>query len=246
MEISVITAVHNRAGTVAEALRSVAAQSHPFVHHVVQDGQSTDGSLKIIQHFSGEGQDVVSEPDQGLYDALNRGLRRARGEVVGFLHSDDFLADADVLRDVARVLADPEIDGVYGDLDYVAQNDPTRVVRHWVAGPYHQDSLPWGWMPPHPTLFLKRTVYDRFGLFDPEMSISADYDAMLRFMKGGVRLAYIDRVLVKMRTGGASNKSVQHLLRKMIEDHRAIRRHGLPGMATLLSKNLRKIGQFCA
>lgn len=244
MEISVITAVYNRADTLAEALRSVAAQSHPFVHHVVQDGQSTDGSLEIIQQFAG--QDVVSEPDFGLYDALNRGLLRARGEVVGFLHSDDVLADVDVLRDVARVLADPNIDGVYGDLDYVAQDDPTRVVRHWVAGPYQQDRLPWGWMPPHPTLFLKRSVYDRFGVFDTNMSISADYDAMLRFMTGGVRLAYIDRVLVRMRTGGASNKSFQHVLRKMIEDHRAIRRYGLPGMATLMSKNLRKIGQFRA
>lgn len=246
MEISVITAVYNRAETVAETFRSIANQSHPFIQHVVQDGASTDGSLKIIENCAMAGQDVVSEPDHGLYDALNRGIQRARGEVIGFLHSDDVLADADVLRDVARLMADPDIDGVYGDLHYVAQDDPSRVVRQWVAGPYRPNRISWGWMPPHPTLFLRRSVYESFGSFDTQMCISADYDAMLRFMIGGIRLAYLPRVMVRMRMGGASNKSFQHLLRKMIEDHRAINRNGLPGIATLLSKNLRKIGQYRA
>lgn len=244
MEISVITAVYNRETTLAESMCSLNRQSHPFIQHVVQDGASTDDSINIIRAFKTGDQDLVSEPDHGLYDALNRGLRRARGDVIGFLHSDDVFADADVLRDVAQVLADPAIDGVYGDLDYVAQNDATRVLRHWVAGEYHPNRLSWGWMPPHPTLFLKRSVYENFGSFDAQFSISADYDAMLRFMMGGVRLAYIPRVLVRMRTGGASNKSFKHLLCKMVEDHRVINRNGLHGMATLFSKNIRKIIQF--
>ena len=153
--------------------------------------------------------------------------------------------DADVLAWVADALADPAIDGVYGDLEYVARADPDRVIRHWKAGAYSTALLRRGWMPPHPTLYLRREVFIRAGLYDTSFRIAGDYDGMLRFMtRGEVRLAYIPKVMVRMKMGGASNKSFAHMIRKSREDYRAIRRHGVGGFGTLVAKNLSKLPQF--
>ncbi len=245
MKISIVTAVYNRADTVAQAVASVQAQSHADIEHVVVDGASTDGTLQVLQRCLDARATLVSEPDAGLYHALNKGLARASGDVVGFVHSDDLLADEHVLRDVAQALANPEVDAVYGDLDYVRQADPTQVVRHWVAGPYHPQRLAWGWMPPHPTLFLRRSVLLRWGLFDTRYRIAADYDAVLRYFgRGGLRAAYIPRVLVKMRLGGESNRSLARILHKSREDYTALRRNGVGGLGALAWKNLSKLPQL--
>lgn len=160
MKISLVTAVYNRHGTLAASLASAARQSHWDVEHIIQDGGSTDGTLDVIAAAQHSRMRVVSRRDGGIYDALNRGIARATGDAIGFLHSDDTLAHAHVLERVAEALADPAVDGVYGDLDYVAANDTGRVIRRWRSGPYDPSRLRLGWMPPHPTLYLRRCVYE--------------------------------------------------------------------------------------
>lgn len=245
MKISVVTAVYNRQVTIGQALESVAIQSHADIDHVIQDGGSTDGTLDIIANQSNDRTYLISERDYGIYDAINRGIQRATGDVIGLMHSDDFLADPDVLAQVANMFEDHTIDGVYGDLDYVAANDTNRIIRRWRSGPYDPKKLEKGWMPPHPTLYLRREVFERHGLYDTSFRIAADYDAMLRYLiQGQIRLAYIPEVMVKMRVGGESNKSLRKVFQKSQEDYRAIRRNGVGGLGTLAMKNLSKIQQF--
>ncbi|WP_019956575.1 glycosyltransferase family 2 protein [Yoonia vestfoldensis] len=247
MKISVVTAVRNGAATLPRMLDSLRAQTYADLEHVVQDGGSTDGTVELLHAQGLEGMALVSAADGGIYEAINAGIRRATGDVIGLLHADDVLADATVLARVADVLADPAIDGVYGDLHYVARNDPARVIRHWRAGAFSPRALALGWMPPHPTLYLRRDVFDRAGLYDTSYRISGDYDGMLRFLTTGqVRLAYIPHVMVQMQMGGASNRSFAQMIRKSREDYRAIRRHNVGGIGTLMAKNLSKLPQFWA
>jgi glycosyltransferase len=245
LKISVITAVYNRVATIGEALDSVRAQTWPDVEHVVVDGASTDGSLKLLQSRRGEFAVLVSEPDEGIYDALNKGIARASGDVIGLMHSDDLYADEHVLSDVATAFADPQVDAVYGDLEYVAKDDTSRVIRYWRSCQYSRQLLARGWMPPHPTLYLRRQVIARWGAYDASYEIAADYDAILRyFSRGGIRPAYVPRVLVKMRVGGESNRSLARILKKSREDYRALRRNDVGGVIALTRKNLGKLGQF--
>ncbi|MBE0412438.1 glycosyltransferase family 2 protein [Yoonia sp.] len=247
MKISVVTAVYNGGDTLPRAVDSLRRQTHAHVEHVVQDGGSTDGTLAWLAANGHHGMALVSAPDAGIYDAINAGIARASGDVIGLLHADDFLADNAVLARVAAALADPAIDGVYGDLQYVARDDDTRVIRHWSAGVYTPQRLRRGWMPPHPTLYLRRKVFERWGLYDTSYRIAGDYDGMLRWLtKGQVRLAYIPHVMVRMRLGGASNRSLAQMLHKSREDYRAIRTHGVGGVGTLVTKNLSKLPQFIA
>ncbi len=245
MKISVVTAVMNGRDTLPSALQSLMSQTHPDIEHVVQDGGSTDGTLDYIRTDGHPAMALVSAPDTGIYDAINNGIRRASGDVIGLLHADDHLAGPDVLAAVASVMADPSVDGVYGDLQYVARDDDARVIRHWKAGAFARSKLKRGWMPPHPTLYLRREVFARAGLYDTSYRISGDYDAMLRFLTSGqVRLAYIPQVMVRMKMGGVSNRSFAHMIRKSREDYRAIRHNKVGGIATLVGKNLSKITQF--
>lgn len=245
MLISVVTAVFNRRQVIASAIETLQAQSYATFEHVVQDGGSTDGTLDVVAQLADTRTRLESQPDAGIYDALNRGISRATGDIVGLLHSDDQFAHADVLKDIAQAMQDPEIDGVYGDLVYVDRNNPDRVVRYWKAGEYSRDKLRRGWMPPHPTLYLRANVFERFGAYDASMQISADYEAMVRWLYGAnIRVKYIPEVLVKMRTGGASNKSLRHIYQKSREDLEAIRRHQIGGLGTLVAKNVRKLNQF--
>lgn len=245
MKISVVTAVYNRRDTVSDAIMSVRTQTYPDIQHVVQDGGSSDGTLEILARLASPAMHVDSARDGGIYDGINRGIARATGDVIGLMHSDDLFASDSVLTRVTEVMADAEVDGVYGDLVYVSATDPARVIRYWKSGPYHPDRLRHGWMPPHPTLYLRREVFDRWGAYDTNFRIAADYEAMLRWLvKGHIRLAYIPEVMVRMRVGGESNRSLGRILRKSREDYRAIRRHGVGGLGTLLSKNFSKIGQF--
>lgn len=245
MKISVITAVYNNRATLADALDSALAQDHPDTELIVVDGASTDGTLEVIQRYAGRLAQVVSEPDRGIYDALNKGIRLATGDAIGFLHSDDMFADHRVLSRIAAALADPGVDACYGDLRYVRHDDPARVVRHWRAGPYHPRLLVRGWMPPHPTFYARRAVYQRLGDFDTRYRIAADYDCLLRFLGAGqIACAYIPEVLIHMRVGGASNRSLRNLLRKSREDYRALRHNRIGGFGALLLKNLQKLPQF--
>lgn len=247
MKISVVTAVYNRVDTIGAAIASVQGQTHPELEHVVQDGGSRDGTLEAVRAAANGATVIVSERDDGIYDAINRGIGNATGDIIGLMHSDDFFAHDQVLERVAARFADPAVDGVYGDLQYVSAGNPARVVRHWRSGEYAPGLLRKGWMPPHPTLYLRREVFDRYGLYDTSFDIAADYDAMLRYLvRGQIRLAYIPEVLVKMRVGGESNRSLERIVRKSREDLRALRNNGVGGIGVLIRKNTSKIGQFLA
>ncbi|MBN8449617.1 MAG: glycosyltransferase [Candidatus Accumulibacter sp.] len=245
MKISVITAVYNRAALVAQAVESVQTQTWANVEHVVVDGASTDGTLQVLQSCLDDRAILISESDQGIYDALNKGLARATGDVVGLMHSDDFYADDQVLDSVAQAFADPAVGAVYGDLEYVARDDTRQVIRRWRSGEYHPRKLAWGWMPPHPTLYLRRGVIERWGGFDTRFRIAADYDAILRYFgQGRIHAAYLPRVLVRMRVGGESNRSLAKMWLKSREDYSALKRNGVGGAGALAWKNLSKLGQF--
>lgn len=245
MKISVVTAIMNGRKTLPRMLSSLKTQTYPNLEHVVQDGGSTDSTLDYLRTDGHPAMSLVSAPDSGIYDGINNGIKRAAGDVIGLLHADDHLASPEILAAIAAAMADPQVDGVYGDLQYVARDDDTRVIRHWTAGPYAQSRLKRGWMPPHPTLYLRREVFARAGLYDTTYRISGDYDGMLRFLTSGqVRLAYIPQVMVRMKIGGVSNRSFAHMIRKSREDYRAIRRHKVGGIGTLIAKNLSKIPQF--
>jgi glycosyltransferase involved in cell wall biosynthesis len=245
MKISIITAVRNNRDTIADALESLLAQTHRDMELIVIDGNSTDGTREVLARYADRLAILVSEPDSGTYDALNKGVQRATGDVIGFLHADDLLADNTVLARIASVFADTTTDGSYGDLLYVGKQDVSHVIRYWRSCDFKPSLLAKGWMPPHPTLYLRRAVYQRFGGFDTAFRIAADYDFMLRILKSGeLRMTYIPQVLVKMRVGGVSNRSLANLLRKSREDWQVLQRNGVGGLLTLLQKNLSKLPQF--
>lgn len=188
---------------------------------------------------------LLSEPDRGIYDALNKGIGLATGDVIGFLHADDVFAHSGVLSRIADAFSDPTVSAVYGDLQYVRKDNLDAVVRDWRSSPFHRRSLAWGWMPPHPTLYVRRGWYHRIGGFDPRYRISADYLFILQlFSSPGFHARYLEEVLVKMRIGGASNRSMRAIVRKSGEDLAALRETGVGGVGALLWKNLSKIGQL--
>ena len=245
MKISIVTAVYNSEATVGEAIASVAAQTYPHVEHIIIEGRSTDRSLDAVEAARHARMRVISEADNGIYDALNKGIAASTGDIVGFLHSDDSLAHADVLSRIADAFRPSEIEAVFSDLDYVSRHDTGRVIRHWATGPFNPARLKQGWMPAHPTLYLRRAVYERLGGYDATFAIAADYDFILRyFTREPGASVYIPEVVYKMRMGGASNRDLARIRRKMAEDYRALRRNKVGGVPTLLMKNMSKLRQF--
>jgi glycosyltransferase involved in cell wall biosynthesis len=245
MKITIITAVYNARDTIAEALCSILNQGHLSTELVVVDGGSTDGTLEVIEQYSNEIDIKICESDDGLYDALNKGLRHASGDVIGFLHADDIYYDTQVLERVAHAFQDPKVDAVYGDLVYVKRESLGAVVRYWRSGKFEEKKIVLGWMPPHTTLFIRRNLYERLGYFDISYKISADYDFILRLLSlRDVFLVYIPDVFVKMRLGGLSNGSIKNIVIKTKEDYSIIRKNKLNGIYTLFFKNVVKIRQF--
>lgn len=245
MKISVITAAYNREHTIGETMRSLQGQSYRSFEHILVDGASTDGTLAMIERSLDPQCIVISEPDTGIYDALNKGISAASGEIVGILHSDDYYPDADVLARVAEKFTAEHCDIVYGDLEYVRNDASRRTIRRWRAGHFRPQSLAWGWMPPHPTVFVSRSVIEKHGAYDTSYRIAADYDAMLRYFgDSSLKFGYVPSVMMKMRWGGASNKSLTNMAIKMKEDYRSIRRNNIGGLLTLAAKNLSKAHQF--
>jgi glycosyltransferase len=245
MLISIVSAVFNRAEFIGDAVESLLSQTWSQWEHVVQDGGSTDGTLEVLQGISDERTQLVSGRDSGIDDALNRGFLRARGDVIGLLHSDDLFAAPDVLEAVAEAFQDPDVDAVYGDLLYVAKSDHSRVIRTWTSEPFRPALLKRGWMPAHPTLFLRRRVIEQHGAFDTSYRIAADYDAILRyFRQPSFAAVYIPKTFVRMRIGGESNRSLERILRKSREDYRALQANNIGGLRTLARKNLSKVRQF--
>jgi len=243
--ISIITAVINSALTVRNCIESVKSQSIK-PEHILVDGGSTDSTLDVVRESSLGITKVVSEPDRGVYDALNKGIALATGEVIGVLHADDTFADHFVLSRVAMVFEDEDVDSCYGDLLYVDREDNGRIVRRWRSGPYDVRKFYWGWMPPHPAFFVRRKIYEKYGLYNLSFGTAADYELMLRFLvRHRIQSVYIPAILVKMRTGGLSNISLMNRLRANRMDRKAWRENGLkPFPFTHILKPLSKVGQY--
>lgn len=245
MKISIITATYNSASTLRDTLVSVSSQDYPDIEHLIIDGLSKDDSLEIAAGFPHVAK-IVSEKDQGIYDAMNKGIALAGGDIIGILNSDDFYVDEKVLSRVMKAFEDPAVDIVYGDLQYVKPEQTDKITRHWRAGKFRLNKFYFGWMPPHPSFFVRRQVYAKVGNFNTGLRSAADYELMLRILvKHRMRPAYIPHVLVRMRQGGMSNASLRNRLRANREDSLAWKLNGLrPCFFTTLLKPMRKIMQF--
>jgi glycosyltransferase involved in cell wall biosynthesis len=243
VKISVITAVFNGEATIADNLRSVAAQDWPDVEHIVMDGASRDRTPETVRQQGGPKVRLISEPDRGVYDAMNKGIRQATGEVIGLLNADDVYADEHVLRRVSEAMADPTVDACYGDLLYVRREQPDKVVRYWKAGEFDPERLRAGWFPPHPTFYVRRIVYERCGLFDLQYPLGGDVEFMMRALgKYHVRPTYIPQVMVRMRLGGISNANLANVVRQNMAIRRAAKVNGIP-MNNAVSYYTRKLAE---
>lgn len=244
MTISIITITYNSAKTLQRALESVQSQTYKDIEHIVVDGASTDGTKELIAAYAKQHPNVrwVSEKDDGIYNALNKGIRMATGDVIGFLHSDDVLYSPDSIGHIAAAFGDETVDVVYGDLQYC---NGGKVVRRWKSNDFNPSALKYGWMPPHPTVYVRSKVYQEVGLYDDWFHISADYDMILRIFTAGYQTRYIPEVLVSMETGGASNRNTKARLSKTQEDYIALKKnHVGAGYLTVACKQLRKVRQF--
>ncbi len=246
MSITIITASYNSASTIQACIDSVFYQSYCYKEHIILDGKSSDNTLDIIRLNQNKINTFVSEKDVGIYDALNKGIKKANGEIIGFLHSDDLYANNNVLSKVAEVFKKTGVDCVYGDLVYFNQHNCSKTTRYWRAGAFNKKLIIKGWMPPHPTLFIKKSIYNEFGLFDLRYKIAADYDLILRFFyKYGITSYYIPEILVKMSSGGMSNKNLRNILFKSKEDYLTLASNNISyPLIVLLRKNLSKLHQF--
>lgn len=214
MKVSLITATYNSERTLSDTLESVEVQTYPYIEHIFIDGGSSDRTLQLINAYKSEDKVLISESDRGIYDAMNKGIQRATGEIVGIINSDDVYYDNNVIREVVRYFeTDPELHIVYGDLIYVKNNDMSKVVRKWKSMPYYSKFFERGNVPPHPTVFLRKEVYQTAGTFDLRYHLASDYEFMLRILKKfEFRSLYIPRLMVKMRLGGATNRSLKNIL----------------------------------
>lgn len=245
MKISIITSVFNNKETIAEAIESVLSQTYAKIEYIVVDGASTDGTVDVIEQYSKNIDTFVSEPDKGIYDGLNKGIALATGDIIGFLHSDDLFENECVVTKIVEAFKKKHADSIYGDLTYVSKEDTSHVVRFWKSGMFTLAKLKRGWMPPHPTFYVKREVYKKYGAFDTSFKIAADYDSILRFLgREKISTYYMPEVCVKMRVGGASNKSIRNLVQKSKEDLRAMKNNGVGNVGSLFVKNASKVPQF--
>ncbi len=245
MKFTIITATYNNQNTIADTVNSVVSQTYINIEHIIIDGKSSDNTISVIKKKSNRIAKIISEKDNGIYDALNKGINEATGDIIVFLHADDIFGDKTIIEKASKLFMKTKADGIYGDLQYVSKEDTNKIIRHWKAGTYSFSKLKNGWMPPHPTFFVKKEIYDKYGLFDTNFSIAADYDIILRFLgKYKISTAYLPEVMIKMRIGGKSNKNIKNIALKMKEDIKALKKNKIGGIHTLFLKNVIKIPQL--
>jgi glycosyltransferase len=245
LKVSIITVARNSSRTIEDTLRSVSVQTYPDIEHIIIDGASEDETLKIVDKNSQRVAKVISGPDRGIYDAMNKGLNLASGEYVGYLNADDVYASEGSIAQVVDALRTNPVDLIYGDIQLVRVDDLESVVRYWRSGRYAISSLRTGWMPPHPGTFIRRDLMQEVGGFDTRYRVAGDYDLIVRcLLSENVQVSYLPKLLTKQRMGGASNRSMKALMLKSSEDLKVIRRNQIGGLMTLCCKSTRKIIQF--
>lgn len=246
MKISIITVTFNSEETIEETILSVINQNYNNIEYIIVDGLSVDNTLQIVNKYANKISKIISEKDKGLYDALNKGIDLATGDIIGFIHSDDFYTNNNVLSMYANAFLSNNCDAVYSNLFYVDKNNTNKIIRKWNSGNYNSASFLYGWMPPHPTFFVRKEIYNQLGKFNLNFKSAADYELMLRFIyKNKIKLAYLPEYTVKMRVGGKSNESLKNRFLANKEDKKAWEINQVkPYFFTLLLKPLRKIIQF--
>ena len=230
MKISIVTACYNSASTIRDTLRTIQMQTHQNIEHIVIDGGSTDGTLDILEENRQHIAYLTSEPDKGLYDAMNKGISKATGDVIGLLNSDDLFANKHVLSQVVNALSDETVDACYGDLVYVNHDNINQVARYWTSCPYTPELLGKGWVPAHPTFYVRRAVHEQHGmLFNLDYKLASDYDVLLRLLYiHKIKTTHIPDVMVKMRLGGTTNKSMKNIVNQNKEILQVLKQHGYP------------------
>lgn len=228
MNISIITATFNSAATIAHCIASVNNQTYPDIEHIIIDGASTDNTLEIVKSIPNRISKIISEPDKGIYDAMNKGIRLTTGDIIGILNSDDLYIDNSVLEKIAVEFTVKNIDCVYADLFYVKKDNTNEIVRHWKTTDFIPGAFKKGWHPPHPTFFLRRAVYEKYGLFNLNFKLAADFELMLRLLEHyKITSAYLQEPLVRMRLGGATGKNIQNIIKQNFECYRAFNTNGI-------------------
>ncbi len=247
-KISLITVCYNSGKTIEDTIKSIAIQKYTNLEYIILDGLSTDNTLDIVKNYSDIITKVISERDSGIYDAMNKGIAYATGEIIGLINSDDILADDSVLQKVSEVFSDnPEVDACYGDLCYVKYDDLTKIVRYWRSNSYQHGLFNKGWVPPHPTLYVRREIYEKYGGFDLSYRIAADFELMLRFIAvHHIETAYLPHIMVKMRLGGTTNRNFKNILLQNLEIRRALRSNNMSSslFSFILNKGLSRLLQF--
>jgi glycosyltransferase len=245
-KVSIITVLLDNKKYIKDAIESVLSQDYENIEYLVIDGDSKDGSVEIIESYKDKIHVFISEKDEGVYDALNKGISKASGDIIGLLHSDDFFDHPRVISIIVERFLKEKVEAVYGDLRYIGNTGKNEIVRVWKAGAYKPNFFYKGWMPPHPTFYVRREVYQKFGSFNTQLKFAADYELMLRFiLKHQITLSYIPEFLVKMRVGGASNRNLSNRIKANIEDRKAWKLVEIkPGFLTLVLKPLKKIFQY--
>jgi glycosyltransferase involved in cell wall biosynthesis len=244
LKISLITVTRNAEKTLSRCIESVIAQNYNNIEYIIIDGGSTDGTLQIINRYQQYITHVISEPDKGIYDAMNKGIKISSGNILGILNSDDFFTYKDIISCVAEAFSGQNVDALYGNLEYI--NPVGHVIRKWNSGPYTAGLFNRGWMPPHPTFYCKRLLFESLGLYDLEFGTAADYELMLRFIHlNNLKMYYLDKTMVKMTAGGVSNISFRNRLKAWFFDYKAMKKNAVSfPFACLVLKPMRKVIQF--
>ena len=244
--VSIITTVLNNKEDIEDAIKSVLNQTYLNIEYIIIDGESTDGTIETINKYQKKISKFISEKDRGVYDGMNKGIRMASGEIIGILNSDDIYASNNVIEKVVRIMEKNNVDCCWGDLVYVDEKDTNKIIRYWKSSEYKPGKFKKGWMPPHPTFFVRKWVYEKYGKFNLDFPISADYELMLRFLeKYKIRSCYIPQVMVKMRIGGQSNKNIINIIKGNIECYKSWKINGLKiNPLIFFLKPLSKISQY--
>lgn len=244
MKVSIITSCYNREATIRGAIESVLEQDYPYIEYIVVDGASKDNSLAIINEYKNGIDKIISEPDNGMYEGINKGIRAATGDIIGLIHSDDFLFSSHTISEIVQAFKEQQADLVYGNGVFVEYDNINQMIRNWISGTYTKENVKNGWLPLHPTVYIKKEYMDKYGLYDESYKIAADSDLLVRYLyETNLKVHYLNKYIVRMRMGGLSTDSGK-TKQKWGEDLRMYKSHGIKPFSALRGKILSKIPQF--